>query len=160
MFIRGSVVRYVMLPRSEVDVGLLEDATRRGELRPLSQLSSGNLTSFSLVSHKDHNGLWTRVLSEPTLICSYRGRQPGWQSSVNDTDPKFTINHASRSFNTVVATGWSSVNTTILCPRACGLHVVSQQPDDLSDGRGDRIRQRRYPKIRYHLIVSTVQTGT
>ncbi|GFF42322.1 small nuclear ribonucleoprotein (LSM2), putative [Aspergillus udagawae] len=29
MFIRGSVVRYVMLPRSEVDVGLLEDATRR-----------------------------------------------------------------------------------------------------------------------------------
>ena len=32
MFIRGSVVRYVMLPRSEVDVGLLEDATRRGEL--------------------------------------------------------------------------------------------------------------------------------
>lgn len=31
MFIRGSVVRYVMLPRSEVDVGLLEDATRRGE---------------------------------------------------------------------------------------------------------------------------------
>jgi U6 snRNA-associated Sm-like protein LSm2 len=33
MFIRGSVVRYVVLPRSEVDVGLLEDATRRGNLR-------------------------------------------------------------------------------------------------------------------------------
>lgn len=32
MFIRGSVVRYVVLPRSEVDVGLLEDATRRGTL--------------------------------------------------------------------------------------------------------------------------------
>lgn len=32
MFIRGSVVRYVMLPRSEVDVGLLEDATRRGKI--------------------------------------------------------------------------------------------------------------------------------
>lgn len=31
MFIRGSVVRYVMLPRSEVDIGLLEDATRRGK---------------------------------------------------------------------------------------------------------------------------------
>lgn len=31
MFVRGSVVRYVMLPRSEVDVGLLEDATRRGK---------------------------------------------------------------------------------------------------------------------------------
>lgn len=31
MFIRGSVVRYVVLPRSEVDVGLLEDATRRGK---------------------------------------------------------------------------------------------------------------------------------
>lgn len=37
MFIRGSVVRYVMLPRSEVDVGLLEDATRRGELRIVPQ---------------------------------------------------------------------------------------------------------------------------
>lgn len=34
MFIRGSVVRYVVLPRSEVDVGLLEDATRRGEFSP------------------------------------------------------------------------------------------------------------------------------
>lgn len=33
MFIRGSVVRYVVLPRSEVDVGLLEDATRRGMSR-------------------------------------------------------------------------------------------------------------------------------
>lgn len=38
MFIRGSVVRYVMLPRSEVDVGLLEDATRRGELRIVPSL--------------------------------------------------------------------------------------------------------------------------
>lgn len=31
MFIRGSVVRYVVLPQAEVDRGLLEDATRRGE---------------------------------------------------------------------------------------------------------------------------------
>lgn len=38
MFIRGSVVRYVMLPRSEVDVGLLEDATRRGTAVPLIPL--------------------------------------------------------------------------------------------------------------------------
>lgn len=30
MFIRGSVVRYVVLPSAEVDRGLLEDATRRG----------------------------------------------------------------------------------------------------------------------------------
>lgn len=30
MFIRGSVVRYVVLPQAEVDRGLLEDATRRG----------------------------------------------------------------------------------------------------------------------------------
>jgi U6 snRNA-associated Sm-like protein LSm2 len=40
MFIRGSVVRYVMLPRSEVDVGLLEDATRRGELHGPLQAES------------------------------------------------------------------------------------------------------------------------
>lgn len=39
MFIRGSVVRYVVLPRSEVDVGLLEDATRRGEFLSLSAFS-------------------------------------------------------------------------------------------------------------------------
>jgi U6 snRNA-associated Sm-like protein LSm2 len=32
MFIRGSVVRYIILPQAEVDRGLLEDATRRGEL--------------------------------------------------------------------------------------------------------------------------------
>ncbi|KAK3311127.1 uncharacterized protein B0T15DRAFT_388345 [Chaetomium strumarium] len=32
VFIRGSVVRYVHLPASAVDVPLLEDATRRGEL--------------------------------------------------------------------------------------------------------------------------------
>lgn len=37
MFIRGSVVRYVVLPRSEVDVGLLEDATRRG-MQPFTLL--------------------------------------------------------------------------------------------------------------------------
>lgn len=30
MFIRGSVVRYVVLPQSQVDTSLLEDATRRG----------------------------------------------------------------------------------------------------------------------------------
>lgn len=32
VFIRGSVVRYVHLPASAVDVTLLEDAARRGEL--------------------------------------------------------------------------------------------------------------------------------
>ena len=32
MFIRGSVVRYVHLPAGQVDIPLLEDATRRGEL--------------------------------------------------------------------------------------------------------------------------------
>lgn len=31
VFIRGSVVRYVHLPAGEVDRGLLEDASRRGE---------------------------------------------------------------------------------------------------------------------------------
>lgn len=30
-FIRGSVVRYVQLPASGIDVQLLEDATRRGK---------------------------------------------------------------------------------------------------------------------------------
>ncbi|KAM5503577.1 U6 snRNA-associated Sm-like protein LSm2 [Microsporum canis] len=33
VFIRGSVVRYIVLPQSEVDTGLLEDATRRGPYR-------------------------------------------------------------------------------------------------------------------------------
>ena len=30
-FIRGSVVRYVQIPRTAVDTTLLEDATRRGK---------------------------------------------------------------------------------------------------------------------------------
>ena len=30
-FIRGSVIRYVQLPKNAVDTQLLEDATRRGE---------------------------------------------------------------------------------------------------------------------------------
>lgn len=30
IFVRGSVVRYVILPQESVDRGLLEDATRRG----------------------------------------------------------------------------------------------------------------------------------
>jgi hypothetical protein len=30
VFIRGSVVRYVQIPKSAVDTALLEDATRRG----------------------------------------------------------------------------------------------------------------------------------
>lgn len=35
-FIRGSVVRYVQLPKAAVDTQLLEDATRRGEFPCLS----------------------------------------------------------------------------------------------------------------------------
>ena len=35
VFIRGSVVRYVHLPASAVDVPLLEDATRRGKFHML-----------------------------------------------------------------------------------------------------------------------------
>lgn len=38
VFIRGSVVRYIVLPQSEVDTGLLEDATRRGIGLPNSSL--------------------------------------------------------------------------------------------------------------------------
>ena len=34
VFVRGSVVRYVVLPQAEVDRGLLEDATRRGMSMP------------------------------------------------------------------------------------------------------------------------------
>jgi hypothetical protein len=41
MFIRGSVVRYIVLPQSEVDRGLLEDATRRGELFYACMISVG-----------------------------------------------------------------------------------------------------------------------
>jgi hypothetical protein len=42
VFIRGSVVRYVVLPPEAVDRGLLEDATRRGEsptAHPLPHMS-------------------------------------------------------------------------------------------------------------------------
>lgn len=35
-FIRGSVVRYVQMPKSAINVELLEDATRKGESRSLA----------------------------------------------------------------------------------------------------------------------------
>ena len=41
IFIRGSVVRYVHLPASEVDRGLLEDASRRGELNGEDRMGDG-----------------------------------------------------------------------------------------------------------------------
>lgn len=46
VFIRGSVVRYVHLPASAVDVPLLEDATRRGEF--LFPLRHGRLGGLEL----------------------------------------------------------------------------------------------------------------
>ncbi|OKL63432.1 hypothetical protein UA08_01829 [Talaromyces atroroseus] len=53
MFIRGSVVRYVVLPQAEVDRGLLEDATRRdtfeddggGILVPMTAISMDMMTT-------------------------------------------------------------------------------------------------------------------
>lgn len=47
-FIRGSVVRYVQIPRTAVDTTLLEDATRRGESLSLDLImkEDGALTSF------------------------------------------------------------------------------------------------------------------
>lgn len=98
MFIRGSVVRYVMLPRSEVDVGLLEDATRRGELRfvpraefLISVYVLASLKTFAEVA----TGIAIRI--NTNIDSSYRGCQPGWQSSLNDHGLNFTTNHASRS---------------------------------------------------------------
>jgi U6 snRNA-associated Sm-like protein LSm2 len=46
MFIRGSVVRYVVLPQAEVDTTLLEDATRRGALNPFSSYKLLSSCSF------------------------------------------------------------------------------------------------------------------
>lgn len=65
MFIRGSVVRYVMLPRSEVDIGLLEDATRRGTWATTSPCPYSR-------------GFWSQCLHES--IC--RSREPGWKGPV------------------------------------------------------------------------------
>ncbi|CRG82728.1 U6 snRNA-associated Sm-like protein LSm2 [Talaromyces islandicus] len=45
MFIRGSVVRYVVLPQAEVDRGLLEDATRRGGF-PIRRSYANSLNCF------------------------------------------------------------------------------------------------------------------
>jgi U6 snRNA-associated Sm-like protein LSm2 len=58
MFIRGSVVRYVVLPQAEVDRGLLEDATRRGRF-----------FSFS-ISYSYY------VISNVFLFFFNRGRKP------------------------------------------------------------------------------------
>lgn len=49
IFIRGSVVRYVHLPHNAVDVTLLEDATRRGQLDVSFQFHLLLLLSFWLM---------------------------------------------------------------------------------------------------------------
>ena len=47
MFIRGSVVRYVQLPKAAVDTQLLEDATRRGRPQLRMRLAlPGTLTEW------------------------------------------------------------------------------------------------------------------
>ena len=77
MFIRGSVVRYVMLPRSEVDIGLLEDATRRGMFPhpcPLD-LFEGTCLDVSVCVC-----LVVWVANDSFGI--YRSCEPGWESSV------------------------------------------------------------------------------
>lgn len=47
IFIRGSVVRYVHLPGSAVDTGLLEDATRRGQFARVNRIAGQSLMSSS-----------------------------------------------------------------------------------------------------------------
>ncbi|KAG0161736.1 hypothetical protein PDIDSM_1167 [Penicillium digitatum] len=67
MFIRGSVVRYVMLPRSEVDVGLLEDATRREDRHATGRHFSPG------ADHSICNGDLAFTEQRPGLPTSQRG---------------------------------------------------------------------------------------
>lgn len=80
MFIRGSVVRYVVLPRSEVDVGLLEDATRRGtwcfRLGLLSFHSYLHAPFPISLPFDDYQGRYGM------LMHGCRGRQPSRESSI------------------------------------------------------------------------------
>jgi U6 snRNA-associated Sm-like protein LSm2 len=81
MFIRGSVVRYVVLPRSEVDVGLLEDATRRG------------MPSYPFTPTFSDSCLAVIIFGlSANCNCLYRGCEPGGQSSVISFDRPITIN--------------------------------------------------------------------
>lgn len=96
MFIRGSVVRYVMLPRSEVDVGLLEDATRRGKLRFVPR-AEFLISVYVLASLKTKVATGIAIRINTNIDSSHRGCQPGRQSSLIDHGLNFTTNHASRS---------------------------------------------------------------
>jgi hypothetical protein len=65
------VVRYVHLPAGEVDRGLLEDASRRGELCTLLLFDKGG-GKVSIVV-----GVWA-----DRSVCIYRGCKPGRESEM------------------------------------------------------------------------------
>lgn len=119
MFIRGSVVRYVMLPRSEVDVGLLEDATRRGELRfvpraeflisvyVLAPLKASTKIATGIAIRINTNRLIQRL---PTRLAKLAKRS--W--------PQFYDKSRIAFFNTVVPTRWSPAKKITIWPKVWG----------------------------------------
>lgn len=120
MFIRGSVVRYVMLPRSEVDVGLLEDATRRGELRffprasflisvyVLASLKESTKIATGIAIRTNTNGLIIQRL--PTRLAKLAKR----------SRPQFYDKSRIALFHTVVPLRWSPAKQMTIWPKVWG----------------------------------------
>lgn len=92
IFIRGSVVRYVHLPAGEVDRGLLEDASRRGEsvsvfLLPLLE-AKGKERKLGGEGEEEERGIFfggSELRGERLLIHAclhYRSGESGWESKM------------------------------------------------------------------------------
>lgn len=120
MFIRGSVVRYVMLPRSEVDVGLLEDATRRGELRIVS-LAEFLGSVYALVSLERSTKLATGIVIRINTNRLIIQRLPTRLAKLGKRSwPQFYDKSRIALFNTVVPTRWSPENEMTIWPKVWG----------------------------------------
>ena len=83
VFIRGSVVRYVHLPASAVDVTLLEDAARRGKPPQPNPRSSSMISGYSgRAGWRWEVGPVAHRADEMCLFC--RGFEPGRQGEVSE----------------------------------------------------------------------------
>lgn len=85
VFIRGSVVRYVHLPASAVDVTLLEDAARRGEFSMFTLFPGWHHVVEFFNPRRKCRGLgWERYHADDVLYYSCRGLKSGGQGEVSE----------------------------------------------------------------------------
>jgi U6 snRNA-associated Sm-like protein LSm2 len=158
MFIRGSVVRYVMLPRSEVDVGLLEDATRRGELRivPWAEFLGSISVLYSLKgSTKLATTITIRISTNRVII----QRLPTRLAKLGKR-PWLPFYDKSRIalFNTVVPARWSSENKMRIWSKVWGSCDPNIEMTQLMTGGWVHVT-KDVRKLPYHSTAPKIPNG-